>query len=1044
MSGFTRAPAAASAGRRSIPASLKATQMIESKPVLPAEIIAAILDYLPVRDLVSAARASKRMLEMVYEDSRWVQRLSAMGVWNEGEARKRFDEARKRRRDIMRARAEEEGKRTGIGVGASATAGRGETSTTLFDAGAEDEQPKTSPADASKPASTARHGFETLTPSLPASPPGQASVARAAMREPAALLNIFADVRSIRGSARQEYGKIYAALAPFYQDLARSRSHMDPVIFRVYRTPEQQVQMLAHLQRFARSDWAQGWADREEKLNTMVAIFENAVLREFEHGCEAMDIDGRMRRYAHVLAVLNGGQAGKELFVQKHPIFSDRESLGDSLECIRQAASSDGISLEPSRQFLEMLARKINEQAEVIDRVFPDGEDVYQLFMDKVAEEILMEYVTPLFDESHERDMGSYLKAVSGLFVQCIRFGASLRPTKNSSQEFAARMQAVIARVFEPHVDLYLQEELDHFRKQADAEVGIWESKLSAQDATTESFFMANVNRHADKKDFLSSFKKVVMMPVNVLPSLPMSSPFGATKAVSPGLGSNRASLQIAPAPATSHSPRLGVAGNRSSTPVSMTAVAPTDELAAKAALMASRLEGIRSLFSIEVALDLTHSAKASIERAAWFVRLGGRTGEEAREQCEAIFVALLQILGDRHVKSGFDKAVGHLSRYNPREVSEHQEGVAPLVTFLELVNVGDLISQMVDVFYEQQLAATKLADPNDFLDPAGKAKKKFEQMLDERVAAGLNKGIDVLMDEVEYICATCQQPTDYNPAPAPGANTPTFEVGATGAAERVVNLVESHTRMLTGSTEKSMLEVFNQEVGLRLFAAICKHLKRQRISVDGSMRLISDMNLYFVYIRTLRNAELLEYFKALRELSQIYLIDPKHAKEMAEVIADGDRFGGIFRAEEVYEFAERRADWYSVKRNVERAMYGIGCGIIWGACGMEPARSGIVAISKRRDSKAPIPSRPVLRLALSPDDTVESVSLWARAPASLTRPTEPALLVGGSRGERERRRVAKSLIYAGPPDHGQAWDADLALPQSLRPPSYALRSWTI
>lgn len=88
-------------------------------------------------------------------------------------------------------------------------------------------------------------------------------------------------------------------------------------------------------------------------------------------------------------------------------------------------------------------------------------------------------------------------------------------------------------------------------------------------------------------------------------------------------------------------------------------------------------------------------------------------------------------------------------------------------------------------------------------------------------------------------------------------------------------------------------------------------------------------MNLYFIYIKTLRNADLLEYFKALRELSQIYLIDRKHAKEMAEVIADTQRFGGIFRAEEVYEFAERRADWYVVKREVERAMYGIGCGVM-------------------------------------------------------------------------------------------------------------------
>ena len=213
------------------------------------------------------------------------------------------------------------------------------------------------------------------------------------------------------------------------------------------------------------------------------------------------------------------------------------------------------------------------------------------------------------------------------------------------------------------------------------------------------------------------------------------------------------------------------------------------------------------------------------------------------------------------------------------------------------------------------------MADRNDFLDPAVKAKKKFEQMLDERVAAGLNKGIDVLMDEVEYVCATTQLPTDYNPVPSLD-----FDIGPSNATQQVVSIVESHTKMLTGSTDKNTLDVFNQEVGLRLFAALCKHLKRQRISTSGAVKLISDMNAYFLYIKTLRNQDLLQYFKALRELSQIYLIEAKHAKEMAVIIADGDRFGGIFRAEEVYEFAERREDWYSVKKDVERAMYGIGC----------------------------------------------------------------------------------------------------------------------
>jgi len=267
---------------------------------------------------------------------------------------------------------------------------------------------------------------------------------------------------------------------------------------------------------------------------------------------------------------------------------------------------------------------------------------------------------------------------------------------------------------------------------------------------------------------------------------------------------------------------------------------APTTELAAKAAIMNSRLEGIRTLFSIEIALGLVHNAKSSLERTASLTKIGGQSGEEAKEQCDAIFVHLLQLLGTRHIKTGFDKAISHLSAYNPRAVTEHdQPGVEPLVTFLELVNVGDLIQQMVDVFYMQEMVATKLTDRDDFLNPSVKEKKRFEQLLDERVAAGLNKGIDVLMDEVEYVCATTQQPADYNPEAAGNGTVSQMDIGPTTTAQRVVELVSSHTSMLVGSTDKQMLDVFNQEVGVRLFTALCKHLKRQRISVDGAIKLI-------------------------------------------------------------------------------------------------------------------------------------------------------------------------------------------------------------
>ncbi|OTB05827.1 hypothetical protein M426DRAFT_56281 [Hypoxylon sp. CI-4A] len=910
MSTFKRAPQHGVAPKPSILSTLRATSMVESKTALPAEIIASILNYLPVPDLLRFARTSSRMREMVYDDTRWVARLKSMGCWNELEARRRFEEAIKRKRDAA-GRANANG-----GPNPNATR---QASTTIFDAALEEERRKAQEDKASQLQESKIDGFETTSLNPPQS--------KSPYEDPDALLNVLKTVKSIRGHAREEYGKVYGALAPFYLDLSRARSHTEPIVFKVFRDPESQAKMLANLQTFSKSDWADGYLQRETKVINMTTIFESAVLREFEQGYEFWDVDGRMRRYAHVMHTLNGGNAAVDLFIQKHPIFNDRVILGNPMECVHQAPEDD-VTLEPSRAFFETLVRKLNEQSDIISRIFPQAEYVFWAFVDKIREEIVMEYVTPLLDECHERHMPSYLKAVSGSFEQCTQFIRTLVPPKGSGKSLEEHAKDIALKVFEPHLDLYLQEELDNFTKYAEGEVDTWEQKLSEQEATVESFYMGNFNRQADKNDFLSSFRKVVMMPVTVLPNA-----FGASKPASTPVtnsSANRASKSITPVPSRPQTPGLSGASERPGSP--LPSEAPNDELKAKAALMANRLEGIRGLFSIEVALNLVHVAKESLGRAAKFVALGGQAGEEAREQCETIFVVLVKVLGQTHVKNGFSKAVDHLSRYNPREISDHsQTGVAPLVMFIELVNVGDIISQMIDVFYEQQLAAPKIADRNDFLDPAGLAKKKFEQMLDEMVAAGLNKGIDVLMDEVEYLCATTQLPTDFNPLPSSaetGASNDS-DIGPTTTAKRVTELVASHTKMLVGSTEKTMLDVFNSEVGLRLFTAVCKHIKRQRINTEGAIKLIADMTMYFEYIRTLKNPDLLAYFKALRELSQIYLIEAKHAKEMATIIADGDRFGGIFRAEEVYEFAERRADWYQVKRDVERAMYGLECRIM-------------------------------------------------------------------------------------------------------------------
>lgn len=657
-------------------------------------------------------------------------------------------------------------------------------------------------------------------------------------------LTVFSQVHSVRGHARQEFAKIYRVLAPLYVDAVKCKKHTDATVFRKYRDPDQQAQMLANLSRFSDSDQSQGWRQRVNTLTALTEAFENAVFREFEQGLDGGDYQGRLHKYAHVLVSLNGGQKGVELFISRNPLITSKDRIVSPLSALNHQVSG-GILVEQSFKFFSDLSAAFNKQVTIIDQVFPASVNAIVPFLRRVGKEVISEHLTILFDEAHRKSIELYLKAVSATYAQSLNFAASLRPGRDSGDDFYETVDEIIADAFEPHIDLYLNEELVFFKTTSDAEVSGWERQLSEQDASMQSMYMSNVNRQADKRDFLTSFKKVVMMPVNVLPTFPISSPFGGKTATANALV-NGEILETSQSTTSQPSTRPSTPGimnssalsnNRSSTPIPEP---PTSELAAKAAIMNSRLEGIRSLFSIEVALNLVHAAKSSIERAAVFVKAGGQFGTDARHQCELVFVLLLQTLGTRHIKAGFDQAVDHLSNYNPRESSEHGgSGVTPLVTFLELVNVGDLIQQMLEVFYEQELIATNLTDRNDFLDPAVKEKKRFEQVLDERVAAGLNKGIEVLMAEVEYVCATTQKPEDFNKSTMRSSGSDMMDIGPSQAAKQVVEVVSSHTKMLVGSTDKNMLDVFNQEVGLRLFTVLCKHLKRQRISIDGAIVLI-------------------------------------------------------------------------------------------------------------------------------------------------------------------------------------------------------------
>lgn len=683
---------------------------------------------------------------------------------------------------------------------------------------------------------------------------GVTAVSQAASKTMSALM-VLKNVKSIRGQAMHEYGKVHAALVPYYMDAvgsSYSSYSSGQLVYRTFKDPEQQALMFHQLDMFAKSDLGLGSYGRAERMTEVIAKFEEEALQEFSEGYSREDIDGKMKKYAITLTNLNGGENCIKLYVEDNHLVLRRAELGGAMDCIDYTTGD--ILLERTQAFFNRLTVTYNNEVSIVERAFPDPKQVISALLERVGSAILGPFLETVLAEGKRHSPESYLKAVPGTFAQAINWSNSIIISESDDQTLVEEVVSLIQRIFKPFIEQYLPDELESFTTHSNSVVEEWDRALSEQAESTESFLMSNINRQADKNAFLSSFKKVVMMPVNILPSFPT---FSSAKPTAKALVNG--DIDATGAPQTSSHRASLITPPRPSTPIQE---APTTELAAKAAIMNAKLEAIRSLFSIEVALDLVHAAKGSLERVAQFAKVKGDQGIAARQQCETIFVLLLQVLGTKHVIAGFDSAVSRLSNYNPKANAESESenngakmGLEPLVTFLELVNVGDLIMQMLDVFYEQELIGHKITDRSDFLAPANKEKKKFEQGLDERVAAGLNKGIDVLIAEVEYILATTQTAADYNPD---GTETDMSEntrnkrmtmvdVGPSQAAKQVVDVITSHTKMLVGATDKSMLDVFNQEVGLRLFGALCKHLKRQRISVEGSIKLIR-YDYFFFY----------------------------------------------------------------------------------------------------------------------------------------------------------------------------------------------------
>ncbi|KAI6144997.1 exocyst complex component Sec10-like protein [Pisolithus tinctorius] len=701
--------------------------------------------------------------------------------------------------------------------------------------------------------------------------------------------------------------------------------------------------------------------------------------------------------------------------------------------------------------FMSCTLAALQEDGAIAMRVFPPESGVLLAYAERLAGEVVGEYISPLLSETRNLGTPLFLSAAAACFREAWRVvdGLSLvashrsgnpptpsetkrnslmiNPPKREAVITREQAEDVIFKMFEPHMDDYLDDELDELKRTFESICRQWDASLaritgkidSAGNSNvvgshlhgqpqTQARFLDSQNPALAKRNVLASFTDVLLLPVTIVPravgagvgalgtnvgsglnamgtgvvqGISMLNPqrwmgtgadsssttteagyksfaddgslfeigedegnegTGETEATEEaqyavgediddeaGWGeivSERAPKSASPAEGTDGATRTSTsrAGDESgdqaaAKPAATRAVSkPSRRMAPPTQREpldhAQPFAALDLLLSLDVSLELIHASRDALKRLETFSTYPRPIGTRVRETLEDVFCEMLSTLSTRHIARGFGIATERMMVYKP---AEHQEttSVAPLLQFFELVHIGDTIQNMVQLFFDKEMAS--YIDRTDFLNAVVREKKRFENSLDDCVAAGLNGGTQALMNQVEHIIITRTKPREYYPQ-----EDTLLDLGPTQGCTEAIKCLESHCKLLRGSTSREVLEVFYQEVGIRLLAILQKHIKRQIISLNGGFQVIADLNAYHAFIASLKVPAITAEFDHLKMLGHVFIV--ADAKDLAQIVRDVTRYGGAYRPEDVYEFIQRRSDWKKIEKTVDKTMYNL------------------------------------------------------------------------------------------------------------------------
>lgn len=753
-------------------------------------------------------------------------------------------------------------------------------------------------------------------------------------------------------------------------------------------------------------------------LKAATEIFESELLREFERFNDHQNESG-MKSVAEVMWALSDGVVGAENsvvqnFIDKREIFYDTRF--NPLDNLRRVEASErqmnnGLDFGPMESYIRHVLETIKSDGSMIARIFPPGSSVLLFYIERLATDVLSEYIVPLLSSVQSLPHPLFLITTVKIYTQLrqvIEVTLSIEP--KDPKVSASEVESIIHTMYGVHLGDYLQEESEWVKDLLERICSDWNNGSNSLDidqaalgsgiAGVPSGFLSSTNPTLMKQKVLSSFKTALMLPVSVVPKT-VSYSFNALSIVGAGALNTVTNGLMSPGVGGPSGPNLidyqkaqfqgdgMILGNELESWLDDTAdeeMLPTKRSVKQSSDVLNRIptvevevdsdeanesdeegEGnlrrttdggnLKLFLSLDTSLKIISADRESFKRVETFQNFRGMYGARVKDTLEEVFIVLLRTLGQKHIQVAFEKAFEQMSSYKPNQLevalTSSKPGnrkkkkkkpssitMAPVFDFFELVHLADTIQQMTQVYFDTEIS--RHIDMKDFLNLSIREKRTFESNLDDCVAKGLNLVIDLLIDHLDNLLVQFQSPLDFCPVsstnddPRAHLNPSSAirdSIEPTLACQTVIDSLENHCQLVQGSTDRHILEVFYQEIGLRLHGILCKHLKRSIISIEGARQVKRDLECYQDYIFkssiikrfTKENEILTNYFNSLKLVGDLYSIESP--KQLGKFTRDlSFKFSnGTFNPDELYQFVKRRADWKKIQRDVDREIYGIG-----------------------------------------------------------------------------------------------------------------------